>query len=193
MYSDKEFMGVFKGDSSRMGAFLSTMAEAGPGMSETMSRGAIRGLNFQEGKWGEVLAKAGVKPGMDPIEQVQRLAPVVMAEAQAKNVPLMSVLSQKDYHLPEEMRLGLATAIGKGVGEDIFAKRLKTAETAGGFAAVEKQFEVFEDPLCRRARWRKVAWNSPRRRMTRRRLWSRTSKAWLRSTSSIEMSGPCLV
>jgi hypothetical protein len=150
--NEDEFKGVFK-NINEAAIMISVMAEKDPGAAATFARASVRGLRDFGGKPGELLKKAGITPGMSPFEAVEKLAPVVEAEAKRKGVKTEDVL-RENFSDEREIQ-GIGVLINKGAGATgVIADRRKYAAEHGGpdaaFAAID-QFQASEAGMSRRA------------------------------------------
>jgi hypothetical protein len=133
--NEEAMKGVFQSP-EEVAAVVSAGAEKHDAQAAEMARAAIRGMrDFSDKDAGGLLKRAGIDPTTAFIPAIEKLAPVVLGEAQAKGLKTEDVLAQ--YFKDTLTREAIGTYINKGVGGGIFADRLAFgAQNAGPAAAL---------------------------------------------------------
>jgi hypothetical protein len=115
-------------------ALVSVAAEFSPADASEMVRASLRAVQqYGDKSAGPILAKAGIKSGMSPIEKFKRLAPVVEAEAKASGMNVNEVLRTKMGFSELEVQ-GVGTMLNRGVTGGLFQKRQDIADRLAGEA-----------------------------------------------------------
>jgi len=143
--NEKEMMGVFKTQQEAATA-LSVMAEFNPQEAFVYVQNTNKFLrDFNDKKIGPLLKRAGITPQTGFEQSLRKLAPVMMAEAAQKKVPLSDVIAS--YTEDIRSQRGLETGISRGVEGGVFEDRAKYGLGFAGPGAALATIEAAEaDP-----------------------------------------------
>jgi hypothetical protein len=127
--------GVFT-DSDEVAAAVSVMAEKHDAAAAEMVRAANRGLrDFNDPKAGPLLKRAGVTPQTGFIGSLERIAPIINAEAKSSHMKTEDVLGKYfEDHLTRE---AIGVGINKGIDDKLFKDRIDYGKAQGGGAGAQ--------------------------------------------------------
>lgn len=143
LMSENSQQGVFSRPQD-VATLVSTFAEFNPEEANVYARASLRGLrDFDDKKTGALLKRAGITPQTDTMEAIEKLAPLVNAEAQQGNLKTYDVLNK--YFADERTTTALSVLINKGVGPNgTFAarKQVEDATTTEGTLKAIKEAQA---------------------------------------------------
>lgn len=137
--SENDLAGTFP-NSEDAGIAISMFAEANPGRSADMSQAAIRGLRGFKKEQGPLLKKAGIDPQTGFLDAIQKLAPIVKAEAERTKTKIYDVLMANGFDQEESkaLQVALDKGVGNKPGSGVIADRRATAKANGTPEAAQK-------------------------------------------------------